>query len=97
MRWLNGITDSMDMSLDTFREIVKDRETCCVAAHGVTKSQTRLSNQTTTMHSFLNFTIHRIVSNILISKILSQLLLRVLDILLYAFTHNLLSFSSVVL
>ena len=39
-RWLNGITDSMDMSLSKLREIVKDRGTSCVAVHGVEKSGT---------------------------------------------------------
>ena len=43
-RWLDGITDSVDVNLNKLQETVKEREVCCVAVHGVTNGQTQLSD-----------------------------------------------------
>ena len=48
MRWLDSITSAMNMNLGKILEMVRDRDTWCAAVHGVTKSQTRLGDSTTT-------------------------------------------------
>ena len=63
MRWLDGITDSMDMSLSRLRELVMEREAWCTAVHGVTKSRARLNTATTVLLLWILYNIYQIKSS----------------------------------
>ena len=74
MRWLDGITDSVDMSLGKLQELVVDREAWCVVVHGVTKSQTRLSDLTELNKAFLRYPV-RFAKQAIVSPTFSSLFL----------------------
>ena len=72
MRWLEGITNSIVMSLNKLWAIVKSREACCVALHGVTKRRTGLSNWTTTLTVKTDEVFRNVVHEYIITKYQSE-------------------------
>ena len=72
MRWLDGITDSVDMSLSKLQELVMDREAWCAVVHGVIKSQTCLSDWTELINSLISISVTKTICDKFLSFLISE-------------------------